>query len=1169
MIKEITLVRNHVSPQNIAYLRFSLDTLGEHFIYEEADCLKSYRPLVLCGALSRLTRNITYYCHEEFRDLYKPSWPKFPKALRSIYIKGISAYKNVIDHNNVKLIHAQFLTDAIFCYQLIRHSQLPLVVSLRGYDLFTAPASAYLPKFFPFVAKFIVKSVSMKNEVIARGCDPEKIEVIYGGINVDRIVFKPRVPVAGDLRILCTGRFVEKKGYDVTLKYFHSLLKTCPDAQLTLIGEGPLKNYVLGAIGRLGIGANVQVKDYMPHSQFIRELYRHNLFILPSRTAKNGDKEGIPNVLKEAMACGMPVISTDHSGIPELIADDQTGYLVRENDYRGILERVDFILNNPAKAFEVCLNARFFVEKQFDAKKNARQVEALYDYLLLPDYARSAMDVRAGKRPGAFRVDLHLNKGCNSKCIMCDDWKNNISTSYSRENITEVLDQLRSFGANEVRFHGQEPTLMKDLFSVMREAKNKGFRVGLKTNALIFSSEEKVKKLDGLLDDLYLSIDAADEGAHNLLRGNKQSFARNMFLAKSLRRINPNVRIYFNAVVTNANYRHFVGLLDIADQMKINRVSFVHLSRHNKEDIDPLKLSREQFEEFYFQIWPTILKKSQEYKILVCVDPYFTSLIGLPISLQIRRLCEAPEEFAEEIDNFARGLYGKTFYKKNVCYGVLDHATVDWEGNVFPCCAMPRSKESAIGNLHEKSYSEIWNSEKYVEYRKSILRGECRFKDQCSRAFHRITEYNDHFAPKFAANEPRIVARDGNGHAHEYALKKLIYYSFSQSKIYREKFNGLLEANGKLDAFRLPLTRRDELKSVFPGKEAVPNYFDEEYGIYRTSSCGSAVFLYARPLQSNVFSRMSASFTRTGGWNPGEPWLKLTSLNCIESQYPLQKHAIAQISDKRETSAVTIPPSDNFLQEPVSEIKKAHDLIVNSRARLIHANPSHLKLLLYRFAQEKMPLEGDYTVHSTYELFLPSTQKLIGKYLRCQIFNQYGCSEVGPISFTCRHGNKHIFDDTVHVEVIPAQELNRPDAGRVAVTHLQNYVMPLVNYFNGDFAHVVKDKKCACGSKSPVMGDVLGREDEILVYKGKTVFPLELDTIFYKLDNILLYQVIFEQDRFLVRCVAEDERRWVPTRQLVDGFKRFFQDDDLPIRVEQKKFILPKQRGKYSHVIVR
>jgi len=1159
---------------NIAHLRFRIDTVGEYFIYEETSLFQEYLPIFFSGYLDRNDRNINFYCYQEFKKFYRSQWPAISSSHQDIYQKGMDKYLDIIKIKKVRIIHAQFLSDALFCESLIKKVKLPLIVNLRGNDLFSFAKRSNFPSIVPYVDKFIAKSDSMKTELVSLGCDPSKIEVIYSGINTDKIIFKPRIPNKESIKILSAGRFVEKKGYEITLKFFHKFLKVYPGAELTLIGEGKLKKDVEKLIQHMGIESNVYIKNYLPHAQFIRELYRYNLFVLPSRTAQDGDQEGIPNTLKEAMASGIPVISTYHSGIPELIKDEETGYLVDEDDYVGIFKKAQWILSNSAKVFHTCINARFYVERKFNVKKTAMQVERLYDYLLMPSYVQSSMDVQKGLKPKRFRVDLHLNKGCNSKCIMCDDWKNNISTSYSRKDVAKTLNQLKSFGVDQVRFHGQEPTLMKDFFSIMKEAKEKGFRIGLKTNALIFTNEKKVRMMDGIIDDLYLSIDSSDERVHNLMRGNKASFVRNISLAKRARKFIPGVQIYFNAVVTSLNYRSLVGLLDLAESLKADKVSFVHLSTNNKEDIEGLKLSKEQFEDFYFQTWPQILKKSQAFNIPVGVDPYFTSLIALPISLQIKKLRQNRLEFQEEIEHFTQGLYGKTFYSQNTCHGVLDHSTVDWEGNVFPCCAIPRSSETAIGNLHQNTYSEIWNKKQNVEYRESILRGECRFKDQCSRSFRETAELNQYFGKEKLINENdnTINFRRNQNRENEYInnsnLKKLVYYSFVNSNIYQEKFKNLIATDKGPNIAMLPCVSREELKNSFPMKDVVPNYFEEDYEVYRTSSCGSKAFLYAKSVNSNNFDRMSESFIHTGMWNIGQPWIKLTSMNCLESQYPL-KSTVKNNQNKNGASNVTIlSASENFLNEPVSEIKRIFQCIINSKARLIHANPSYLKLLLYRFNKENLRLNGCYAVHSTYETLLPSTRKTIKKYLDCTISNQYGCSEIGPIFFTCSHGKNHLFSDTVHVEVLPVPGLNRPNIGRIAVTHLKNYVMPFVNYLNGDMAYVQKDKKCACGLNSSIMGDIVGREDEMINYKGKIVFPLEIDKLFCNLKNTLQYQVSFKNERFFVKLVPENQEKGLPINQLEEDFKHYFDDRDLDIDIEKTDFILPKRKGKYSTVIV-
>ncbi|HBG61642.1 MAG: hypothetical protein A2Y03_09555 [Omnitrophica WOR_2 bacterium GWF2_38_59] len=1164
--------RNSKAKTNIAFLRFKLDTLGENFIYEEATCFKNFSPFVFCGRIKRLDKKIDHYCCEEFINL-QSKWLNIPQSQKIFYHKVILKYLRIISEKNIMILHAQFLTDAFFFHDLIKESKLPLIVTLRGYDLFHPKAQLFLQKLMPFVSKFIVKSESMKDVLASFGCNTDKVQVIYGGINTDRIIFRPRIPAENNINILSAGRFVDKKGYETTIIFFSKLLRSYPNAKLTLIGEGELKNFLSKLIKRLEISDNVIIKDFMPHLSFIKELYKYNLCVLPSRTAKKGYKEGIPNFLKEAMASGMPVISTFHSGIPELITDHETGYLVAENDHQGIFTKVKFILENKEKAFQACLNARFFVEKYFNVKKTAAKIERIYDYLLMPDYVRSAIDLNDGKKPTEFRVDLHLQKGCNSECIMCDNWKSHPSTSYSRKNVSEVLDQLQTFGVDQVRFHGQEPTLMKDIFSIIKEAKDKGFRVGLKTNALIFSDEKKVKMLSGVLDDLYLSIDSSDENIHNSMRGNDQSFSRNMLLIKALRKISTSMKIYLNSVITNVNHKHLIGLLDIAESMKIARVSFVHLSTNNKDNIKRLKLSKDQLKEFYFRIWPQILKKSISYNIPVSVDPYLTSLIELPVEQQIKILNNASTGFNEEIDNFFEGLYGKYFYGQNKCYGVLDHATIDWEGNVFPCCAMPRNQELAVGNIHKDIFVNIWNSDKYVKYRDDIIRGDCRFKDYCSRSFKKTAEYNNYF--EIENKNAEEIAADfqdqymEKSRTNKYSLEKLIYYSFCKSEVYHNKFQNFITPNKKLNLSHLPFITKDELKLDFPGKKVVPNYFDDEYGIYRTSSCGSAAFLYARPLSSNAFTRMSESFRQTGKWKSGCPWLKLTSLNCVESQYPLNIAPPVRSIENGRSKVTVIPASNDFINESRSKIKEVYSLINGSNAQLIHANPSYLKLLLYRFKQEKMKLDNNYVIHSTYELLLPSTKSIIEKYLNCKVFDQYGCSEIGPIAFKCSHGKNHIFSDTVHIEVLPDNKLNRSDVGRVIVTHLKNYVMPFVKYFTGDFAYFLDNKDCACGLKSPIMGDIAGRDNEIIYHKNKVVFPLELDSIFYNFNNILMYQAVFENGQFFVQIVPESKEKPIPVKKVINTFKTFFEDNSLEVHIETVASILPKRKGKYSSVIIK
>ena len=706
----------------------------------------------------------------------------------------------------------------------------------------------------------------------------------------------------------------------------------------------------------------------------------------------------------------------------------------------------------------------------------------------------------------------------------------------------------------------------------MKEAKERGFMVGVKTNALIFDNEEKIAFFCRYVDHVYLSIDSPQEKIHNYLRGNKDSFARNINLVKFVKRNFKSVKIFFNTVITNINYKTLPQLLDLAHSLKVDKVSFVHLNTKNKRDIKDIRLSKEQFNEFYFQIWPQILKKSRSFNIPVNVDPYFCSLLEESIEEQIRRLKSNSSEFDEEIDNFSKGLYGKKFYSNYVCYGVWDHITIDWEGNVYPCCAMPRNRNTRIGNIFYKKFSQLWNTEKYKKYREQILRGNCKFKNQCSRYFKytlKINKYIKEYLEKFnninytkEIIDSYLQQVNYNPDSIQDKLKMMIYYSFIKSDFYRNKFKSKIRLGERIKMQSLPIITREQVKEAFSSSNIVCNYYEEPYGVFKTSSQGRQAFHYARPLNLKRYPHMYVCFLFTDKWKIGDKWLKLTGVNSLNTVNPL-KTDNAQFLPfiNLEIQQILVPPSDNYLKEPRSKIKKIYTLIKNSNACVIHANPTYLKFLLNRFWRENLKLNGEFAVNSTYELLLPSTEKLICKYINCYIQDQYGCSEVGPIGFRCREGNYHIFVDSVYVELVPAKDLDREDVGRIVVTDLRNKIMPFVKYFTGDYAYIVKNKECKCGLKTPFIGKILGRESQIIFYKGKCYFPLEIDSIFYTIDNVLHYRISFFKDVFLVEVVREDSNKFIDIKQLRENFLAFFDDARLNLKIKIVEEILPSVRG--------
>ncbi len=114
----------------------------------------------------------------------------------------------------------------------------------------------------------------------------------------------------------------------------------------------------------------------------IESLNKSHIFILSSVTASNGDQEGIPNALKEAMAMGLPVISTDHSGIPELIEDGISGFLVPERDIAALVDRIEYLINHPEQWNKITAAARKTIEEKFDMEQESDKLEIILQNLV-------------------------------------------------------------------------------------------------------------------------------------------------------------------------------------------------------------------------------------------------------------------------------------------------------------------------------------------------------------------------------------------------------------------------------------------------------------------------------------------------------------------------------------------------------------------------------------------------------------------------------------------------------------------------------------------------------------------------------------------------------------------------------------------------------------------
>ena len=249
----------------------------------------------------------------------------------------MSELLSVLSETRARLLHIYFGHIGVHLLPLIRAWKNPSIVSFHGADVMVdmnkpAYREATL-QMLDAVTLVLVRSESLRRAVVDLGCDPEKVEIQRTGIPLDEFPFRDRaVPKNGEWQFVQAGRLIEKKGLPVTLRAFSSFLKQHPNATLTIAGEGPLLSELQKFVRESGIADRVSFTGFVSQEQLREIYYRSHIFLHPSQTGRDGNQEGIPNSMLEAMATGLPVFATEHGGIPEAIENGVSGVLVPERD---------------------------------------------------------------------------------------------------------------------------------------------------------------------------------------------------------------------------------------------------------------------------------------------------------------------------------------------------------------------------------------------------------------------------------------------------------------------------------------------------------------------------------------------------------------------------------------------------------------------------------------------------------------------------------------------------------------------------------------------------------------------------------------------------------------------------------------------------------------------
>jgi len=330
-----------------------------------------FRTIALAGFVAHPVRTFRLLC----MSLASPR----DVSLRSLYFLGR------FPSDDFDIVHCHYGVNGQLAIQLRRIGALAdrtkIVTSFHGYDEHILSEQVLRQRYaamFRQVDMFTANTEFTKRKIVALGADPAKVEVVPESLHVRRFAAaRKAIPSTETVNLLTVARLVEKKGHAYAIDAIAGL-KGKYKLIYRIAGDGPFRDRLQEQVRRLGLGDTVQFLGSVNQDAAL-ELYRQaDIFLLPSVTASDGEMEGQGLVLQEAQACGIPVISTFHNGIPEGVLDGKTGILVPEKDSAAITQALEIFIQNPAKRAEFGLAGRRWVESRYDVATVTVELDKIY-----------------------------------------------------------------------------------------------------------------------------------------------------------------------------------------------------------------------------------------------------------------------------------------------------------------------------------------------------------------------------------------------------------------------------------------------------------------------------------------------------------------------------------------------------------------------------------------------------------------------------------------------------------------------------------------------------------------------------------------------------------------------------------------------------------------------
>jgi colanic acid/amylovoran biosynthesis glycosyltransferase len=367
-----------VDRRRVAIWRSAMLLGSETFIRGQGDALTRWVPTYvgatrIASALSRPDDVIAF-----------PDGPAGRREFLGLRLGGSSPrLRAVLARIRPDLVHAHFGGDGWLVSRTAQQLGVPLIVTVHGHDVTRQPQSPglhglryrrNLRAVFDRAALVVAVSGVIRDRAEACGADPAKIRVHHTGVPVP--ASPPILPKRWDVAFV--GRFVAKKGVDDLLTALSRI--SAPKPRALLIGDGPLLAEMRTLAERLGVDATFVGSQ--PPESVQRHLAESRMLAAPSKTAPDGDTEGLPTTILEAAALCLPVVATRHSGIPEAVLDGRTGLLTPEADPSALAASLSRLIGDADLRRRLGTHGREHVTAHFDLNTQTRALEDLYDEAL-------------------------------------------------------------------------------------------------------------------------------------------------------------------------------------------------------------------------------------------------------------------------------------------------------------------------------------------------------------------------------------------------------------------------------------------------------------------------------------------------------------------------------------------------------------------------------------------------------------------------------------------------------------------------------------------------------------------------------------------------------------------------------------------------------------------